>query len=295
MNCGSLHFVILLDAPWAFPYASRENIKEVFMVAFKHVDEQTLIEIDKPEDLPQKDLARLVMDMFYRIMVHHTLWFSEAEHQFGLEKALDMMKIAKENSCRIQLDRLAKVLGFELQDGVPRVLLDMPKDSLVELMNNVAVNWLANDGVWFQAVEFTRDMNDAKRCNDSCWTRYSPFEARSIKEFLGLPKQAGLEGLKRALKFRMYARINVQSITEEGPDSFIFQMNDCRVQSARKKKGLADYPCKSVGLVEYGTFAEAVDSRIHCECIGCPPDEHPTNWFCAWRFSIPADAHELRT
>lgn len=259
------------------------------------MQEQSIIGIESPEDLPQADLARLVMDMFYRIMVHHTLWFSEVVHQLGLEKALDMMQIAKEKSCRIQLDRLSKVLGFELRDGVPGALIDMPRNDLIELMDSVAVNWLANDGVWFQAVEFTRDMNDAKRCNDSCWTRYSPFEARSIKEFLGLPRQAGLEGLKRALKFRMYARINVQSISEEKPDSFIFQMNDCRVQSARKKKGLADYPCKSVGLVEYGTFAETIDNRIRCECIGCPPDQHPADWFCAWRFSLPADDQKSQT
>ncbi|MFW6388348.1 MAG: DUF6125 family protein, partial [Desulfohalobiaceae bacterium] len=58
-------------------------------------------------------------------------------------------------------------------------------------------------------------------------------------------------------------------------------------QSARKRKGLADYPCKSVGLVEYGYFATAIDSRIQTECIGCPPDEHPEDWFCAWRFRIP--------
>ena len=69
-------------------------------------------------------------------------------------------------------------------------------------------------------------------------------EARLIKNFLGLPEKAGIDGLKRALAFRMYAQINVQSIIEESPNSIVFQMNDCRVQSARKRKGLADYPCK---------------------------------------------------
>jgi len=50
---------------------------------------------------------------------------------------------------------------------------------------------------------------------------FSPFEAWSIKEFLGLPEQAGLEGLKKALRFRMYARINVQSIIDDSPNSII--------------------------------------------------------------------------
>ncbi len=63
-------------------------------------------------------------------------------------------------------------------------------------------------------------------------------------------------------------------------------MMDCRVQSARKRKKLDDYPCKSAGLVEYTTFAETIDSRIHTECIACPPDKHPDDWYCSWRFTI---------
>ncbi|HMA84637.1 MAG TPA: DUF6125 family protein, partial [Desulfosalsimonadaceae bacterium] len=70
------------------------------------------------------------------------------------------------------------------------------------------------------------------------------------------------------------------------PDSFVFQMNDCRVQAARKRKGLEDYPCKTAGLVEYTYFARSIDDRIKTECIGCPPDPHPEEWYCAWRFYI---------
>ncbi len=173
-----------------------------------------------------------------------------------------------------------------MKDGIPGPMLNMSRESLNELLNSVAVNWLANDGVWFQAVEFESGMNDAKRCNDSCWANFSPFEAWSIKKFIELPENPGLEGLKKALQFRLYATINEQSITEETPDGFTFQMNKCRVQSARIRKGLDDYPCKSAGLVEYPYFARAIDKRIKTECLGCPPDEHPDEWFCAWRFSI---------
>ena len=84
----------------------------------------------------------------------------------------------------------------------------------------------------------------------------------------------------------MYAFINEQSIQDDGENAIIFQMNNCRVQAARKRRGLPDYPCKSAGMVEYPYFARAIDSRIRTECIGCPPDPHPDAWFCAWKFSI---------
>ena len=245
--------------------------------------------VEKIEDLDHENTARFVLDMFHRIIIHYGLWFNEIKHQMGMEKALDALKSASERSYGVQLKRLSKVLGFEMKGDLPQPLLNMSKESLLELMDSVAVNWLANDGVWFQAVEFSSGMNDAKRCNDSCWAQFSPFEAWSIKKFLNLSEKPGLDGLKKALNFRVYARINTQSIVEEGPDSFVFQMNECRVQSARKRKGLDDYPCKSAGLVEYTYFAKAVDPEIHTECIGCPPDDHPEEWYCAWRFKIEKD------
>ena len=185
--------------------------------------------------------------------------------------------------------RLAKEFDFQQEEGIPDFLREMPKEDQLSLLDSIAKNWLAQDGVWFQAVEFTRGMNDAKRCNDSTWARFSPFEAWSIKRMLGLGKHPGLDGLKKALNFRMYGRLNIQSCRREG-NALVFEMNNCRVQSARNRKGLDDYPCKSAGLVEYSTFATAIDDRIKTECLGCPPDSHPDNWFCAWRFVIDEDA-----
>jgi hypothetical protein len=245
-----------------------------------------LSNVNSIEDLDQEHTAKFILDMFHRIIVHYALWFNEVKHQMGMEKALDILQTASKRGYDIQMKRLSKVLGFEMKHNIPLPLLNMPKESLMALLDGVAANWIVNDGVWFQAVEFTRGMNDAKRCNDSCWAQFSPFEARAIKNFLNLPEKPGLEGLKKALNFRVYARVNTHSIVDEEDGGFIFQMNECRVQSARKRKGLEDYPCKSGGLVEYTYFAESIDSRIGTECIGCPPDDHPDEWYCAWRFRI---------
>jgi hypothetical protein len=242
--------------------------------------------LKSPADLNNDELAQYIINLFQRIVVHYSLWFNEVKHQVGMEKALAVLDEATDRGLKIQMNRLSKTLGFELKNGLPAALTNLSRESLLALMDSVSANWLVNDGVWFQAVEFAHGMNDAKRCNDSAWAQFSPFEAWSIKRFLNMPTHPGLEGLKKALGFRVYANINVQSIVDEVPDSFVFQMNDCRVQSARKRKGLDDYPCKSGGLVEYTYFARSIDDRISTECIGCPPDDHPEEWFCAWRFAL---------
>lgn len=236
--------------------------------------------------LDRESMAELVADMCHRLLVHHAFWFNEVRHQLGPEKAMAVFASASRRSAGIQMNRLGKLFGFEVRDGLPAALWDMSPEKLLELMDTVAVNWLANDGVWFQAMEFNHGMNDAKRCNDTCWGHFSPYEAWSIKQFLGLPEKPGLEGLKQALNYRIYARINEQSFVDEESDQFVFQMNACRVQMARKRKGLDDYPCKSGGLVEYTYFARTIDDRIVTECVGCPPDTHPADWFCSWRFKL---------
>jgi len=238
------------------------------------------------EDADNGLLLKMVVDSFRRTLVHYGQWFAQVEHQLGTEKAMEVEGRVWDASLKNQMGRLGKALGFEVVDGVPAALNAMSREDLTALLKTLGVNWLANDGIWFQAVEQGFGMNDAKRCNDTCWTRYSPFEAKRIKEVLDLPENGGIPALKKALKFRMYATINRQSIEDIDENTIIFRMNECRVQVARKRKGLEDYPCKSVGLVEYPYFAAAIDPRITTECIGCPPDDHPDDWYCAWKFTL---------
>jgi len=240
----------------------------------------------KMEDLSQPELVRWLMEGFRRTIIHYGCWFRETEYQLGMEKAAAVEDEAGDSAWGIMLKRMAGLFGFAIDGEVPQAVKRIGKEELLKAIDATAVNWLAEDGVWFQTVEKRFGMDTAKRINDTCWSRFSPYEALRIKRLLGLPETPGLEGLKTALGFRLYARINRQSIEEISEKEFVFRMNDCRVQSARKRKGLPDYPCKSVGLVEYPFFAETVDRRIKTECLGCPPDHHPEEWYCAWKFSI---------
>ena len=182
--------------------------------------------------------------------------------------------------------RIGKTLGIEMEGGLPASFKQMPKEAIIELLRAVAVNWLAMDGIWFQGMENRMGMNDAKRCNDTCWAQIAPYEAFCIKDLLGMEPLPGLAGLKTAFGFRLYALVNEQSIEEPEEGVLIFRMNKCRVQTARQRRQLPDYPCKSAGIVEYPYFARAIDPRIKTECLGCPPDPHPPEWVCAWKFTL---------
>lgn len=162
---------------------------------------------------------------------------------------------------------------------------DLPREKLLELIANFSRNWLAHDGLWFQSVEAKLGMEEANVHNTNAWRRFTVIEAKRIKEFLGLPERAGLEGLRKALNFRMYAPLNKAVVTIDG-NTLTYDVQSCRVQTARQRKGMPFHPCKPVGLVEYGGFARTIDDRITTECLSCFPDLDIPESSCVWRFTL---------
>jgi hypothetical protein len=169
-------------------------------------------------------------------------------------------------------------------------LQELDRNTLEGMLEDFAKNWLAHDGLWFQAVERHFSMDSAIQLDTEAWRDFTVIEAKRIMKRHNIPAGSGLEGLKTALGYRLYALLNVQEITNETDHSFEFYMRECRVQTARERKQLPLFPCKSVGLVEYGGFARTIDDRIKTECIGCPPDPQAGNeYYCGWRFSMEAE------
>ena len=160
------------------------------------------------------------------------------------------------------------------------------KEELIDMLEDAAKNWLAHDGLWFLAVEGEFDMEMAIELDRRAWEKYTVVEAGRIMKRHGIEPGGGLPALKKALQYRLYAHLNVQEVIDVDEHTIVFRMNECRVQVARKRKGLPDFPCKPVGLVEYANFARAIDPRFHTRCIACPPDPHPKDIWCSWEFTL---------
>ena len=162
----------------------------------------------------------------------------------------------------------------------------LTKEELMDYIEDLSKNWLAIDGTWFQAVEKEFGLEKAIELDVAQWKRFTIIEAKRIMRRFNIQENGGISALVKALNYRVYANINVQETVEISDNRCVFRMNDCRVQSARKRRNLPDFPCKSVGIVEYEDFAKTIDPRIKTKCICCPPDQHPDNYYCAWEFTI---------
>jgi len=165
----------------------------------------------------------------------------------------------------------------------------MTKEELIQVCLDDAKNWLAHDGLWFQAVEKDHGMAAAMEADRLAWEKFTVIEAQRIMARLGMEPGGGVAALVRCLEHRLYARLNIQETVEVTESRAVFRMNDCRVQSARNRKGLPDFPCKTVAIVEYEEFARAVDPRIRTRCVCCPPDDHPEEYHCSWEFTLDGE------
>ena len=164
---------------------------------------------------------------------------------------------------------------------------DLSREDLLKLANNYAKNWLAHDGCWFLAAEQKYGMDVAIELDTESWRKFTVIEAKRIIEFLELGKNSGIEGLKKALRFRLYATINEDEVyVGEDGKTVEYRVKTCRVQAARRRKGLDDFPCKSVGIVEYSYFAKTIDERFETECISCPPEITNPDYHCIWKFTL---------
>ncbi len=161
----------------------------------------------------------------------------------------------------------------------------MSREDLIRALEMFAKNWLAHDGCWFLAAEEQLGMEAAIDLDTRAWSRFAEAEARRIMTTFHIPPQGGLDSLATALGLRMYSLINVQRLerSEDGKHLRCF-MDVCRVQETRRRKGLPDFPCQNVGIVEFETFARTIDSRIRTACLHCPP-EAQGGQYCGWDFT----------
>lgn len=162
------------------------------------------------------------------------------------------------------------------------------REQLIELLEITAKDLIAIDGTWFQSLEREQGMDTAMEHDRNAWKRFVPSEARRLRTFLDLDEHSGLEGLAKALPLRCTSLANEWEIVWEEDGSLVFRITNCRVQNARARKGMEFHPCKSVGILEYGEFARALDDRLRCECVSCFPDITDETCNCAWRFWMEA-------
>lgn len=144
------------------------------------------------------------------------------------------------------------------------------------------------DSFWYLYLTELFDEATADRLNEKVWGKIPALGARDLMKRFHL-REKGLKGFVQALRYWPW-QIIVGYRIEENADEVIISVPSCPTQEARLKHGLKVYHCKEMHRLEFESFAREIDPRIQTECVFAPPDPHPPELICQWRFHLPASA-----
>lgn len=179
-------------------------------------------------------------------------------------------------------------MKFITQEDDKKKLEKLDTEDILKLFFLQIRNIWRVDGLYFQGIEKSFGVENAKNIDRDTWKTLAKIEVRDLKKTVEVDKVENMESFMKLLLNTSWAlyQTNKGYYVSEDKKEAVFRVVSCKVQEARVKKGLGIFPCKEVRYNYLKSFAEEVNPNIEVNILTCPPDEKPPNYWCEWKFTL---------
>jgi hypothetical protein len=158
------------------------------------------------------------------------------------------------------------------------------KEDILKYLQFLMHNYRVMDAFWFINIENRHGLEEACKINELVWGKVGNLAARDLKKQFNI-NEKGIPGFVKALKiFPWYIIVGYELFEKD--HELIIEVPSCPAQEGRLKHGMDEYDCKEMHRAEFENFAKVIDPSIKVECLFAPPDKHPKNLYCRWRFTV---------
>jgi len=156
---------------------------------------------------------------------------------------------------------------------------------LKDLVGSLLWQLRLTDAFWFINTEKRFGLPAAEELNTEVWAKVGKLAARDIKKRFRI-KETGINGFLKAFDLFCWTMMVDYRAERISHEQLLLSVASCPAQEGRRKHGLDEYRCKDMHHREFSGFAREMDPRIMVECIFAPPDPHPEDMHCKWRFTL---------